>query len=129
MEDQVPDIYRNVRVPRWLKDHWGSPTAHMWRTGIDAKAETMPFEVLPEQVWADNDYRISGRTFKILEIKDGVAICEILTNYDHVQEDLDQGKFGVKDKRGTKTRIQIYRFSHAHARGYRLISGPGTQAA
>lgn len=78
------------------------------------------FSVQVGQIWADNDYRKSGRTLKITALEGNDAICQVLTNYDHVQEELDKGYWSYQDMRGTQTTIKVRRL-YPNARGYRLI--------
>lgn len=128
----IPDLYRGVPVPRRLRQYWDKPTGRWWRTGVDAKGALMPFEVLPGQVYQDNDYRPtrSGRTIRIDRItEDGLyAVCTVLTNYDRVQNSLDLGWSIYKDMRGSQTAIKIRRL-YPNARGYALVWDLQDQAA
>jgi hypothetical protein len=130
MQDQVPDIYRGVRVPTRLRRYWNKPTGRWWRAGVDAKADMLPVEVLPGQVYEDGDYRKEGRTLRVdgLMLDGRYANCTILTNYRHVQEALDKGWTIYKDMRGCVTVIKTRRL-YPNARGYRLLSEPGDDAA
>lgn len=38
----------------------------------------------PNQVWADNDPRMTGRTLKIVSIKKGVVVYEVLTDRPNI---------------------------------------------
>lgn len=126
----TPLHYRGVPVPPRLRQYWDKPTGRWWRQGVDDKADRLPFEVLPGQVYADNDYRKPGRTLRVERLTDdGVyAICTVLTNYDAVQRSLDLGWTFRQDMRGTQTAIRVRRL-YPNARGYALISEPEDAAA
>lgn len=126
----IPDTYRGVPVPSQRRQYWDKPTGRAWRAGVDAKADLMPFEVLPGQVYQDNDYRKPGRCLLVERItKDGVyAVCTVLTNYDWVQTELDNGVYTWKDMRGSETVIKVRRL-YPNARGYALLSEPEPLAA
>lgn len=128
--ETAPDMYRGVRVPARLTHYWNAPTGRWWRAGVDAKADLLPFEVVPTQVYRDNDYRKPGRTLRVDRItEDGVfAICTVLTNYDRVQDCLDHGWTHRKDMRGSQTAIRVRRL-YPNARGYALIQDVGEQVA
>lgn len=117
----APDNYRGVAVPPRLRRYWDKPTGRWWRTGIDAGIDNAPFYVEPGQVYADNDYRVEGRTLRIDRVEDGIAYCTVLTNYRHVDEMISNGHSTEMDKVGTTTQIRTRRFT-ADARGYRLLS-------
>lgn len=118
----VPTEYRGVPVPPRLRQYWAKTSGRYWRKGVDAKADISAIEVLPGQVYADGDYRRSGRTLRVDRItKDGLyAVCTVLTNYSHVQECLDKGWAQYQDMRGLETVIRTRRL-YPNARGYRLV--------
>lgn len=84
-------------------------------------------DVRPGQIWADNDPRMVGRTLQVKSVHLGNATCEVLTNADWVQAELDRAVLppAVKDSRGRTTRIRVARFTDTRT-GYRLIrDAPG----
>jgi hypothetical protein len=79
--------------------------------------------IRPNQVWADNDERMAGRTLRVEEIDGGKAVCVILTNATTVQHELDRrgGRSSrVQDTRGRTTRISLSRFRPTSS-GYQLV--------
>jgi hypothetical protein len=86
--------------------------------------------VRPGQVWADNDPRAAGRTFRIDEIRDDpntgwlMAVCTILTNADETQAEIDHPTkpwYKPRDMRGRQTQIAVVRFARPTSTGYRLV--------
>lgn len=72
-------------------------------------------EILPNQVWSDNDPRSEGRTVRIDSTDNRYAYCEVLTA---------AGGTVPKVKRA---RILIDRL-HPTRTGYRLIEDPAPEA-
>lgn len=70
-------------------------------------------------VWADNDPRYSGRTFRIDRFERDVAICTVLTDRDDTPEDLS-ALHGRRLRAGKTTRIRTDRLRDI-ASGYRLL--------
>ena len=123
---KAPESYRGIPLNSYMRQRWDTPIGHWWRQGVDAMADQTPFIVEVGQVWADNDYRKSGRTLRVDSIgDDGYARCTILTNYDDVQEKIDAEEPGVKSMIGQRTKIKVRRL-YPNARGYRLISSERT---
>lgn len=116
----APLEYEGVPVPETLRTFWDTPIGRWWRQGVDDKAATLPFEVKPGQIFADNDPRSEGRTLRVDEIENGVALCTILTNRHITEYWLRQEDSWVKDQIGHRTRIKVRRL-YPNARGYRLI--------
>lgn len=127
--NDAPDLYRGVPVPGRLRQFWHKPTGRWWRNGVDAKAD-ISFEVLPGQIYRDNDYRKPGRTLRVDRLTaDGqYAICTVLTNYERVQTALDLDWTIYKDMRGSETAVKVRRL-YANARGYARIADWENQAA
>ncbi|MFJ1700361.1 hypothetical protein ACIOHC_35820 [Streptomyces sp. NPDC088252] len=117
----IPENYRGIPVPPRLRQYWNKPTGRWWRQGIDAAIDAAPFYVEPGQVYADNDYRMDGRTLRVDRVENGVAHCTVLTNYKHVDEMIANEHTNELDKVGTTTQIRTRRFT-ADARGYRLLT-------
>jgi hypothetical protein len=85
--------------------------------------------VRPGQVWADNDPRAAGRTFRVDEIRHSpsmgrpVTVCTIMTNRDDTQAEIDHPTtpwYRPSDRRGAQTVIAVDRFRPTST-GYRLI--------
>lgn len=128
----VPLHYRGVPVPPTLRAYWNRPIGRWWRLGIDGKGNLQPFEVLPGQIYQDNDYRQPGRTFRVDRLTaDGeYAVCTVLTNYHRVQAVLDlevNDEIPRQDMRGTQTLIKTRRL-YPNARGYALLAEPESLA-
>ncbi len=75
------------------------------------------------QVWADNDPRVAGRTFRIDRIEGAFAYCTVLSNSEETQEDLDRTPPPTwsRDARGRTTRIKLARLKPTST-GYRLLA-------
>ncbi|MFH9606821.1 hypothetical protein [Streptomyces sp. NPDC017448] len=115
--------YRGIPIPRRMHRYWNTTSGRYWRQGIDAAIDAAPFFVEPGQIWADNDYRLEGRTLRVDHVEDGVAYCTVLTNYKHVDDMIGNGHSPDLNKVGTTTQIRTRRFT-ADARGYRLLTQP-----
>lgn len=88
--------------------------------------------VRPGQVWADNDPRITGRTLRVEQVVDGVALCTVLTNDDESQAKIDahgspgrsgryvDGTWVPGDRRGATTKVRVSRMRPTVG-GYRLM--------
>lgn len=70
-------------------------------------------EVRKGQVWADNDWRCEGRTLRVLDVSDGRATCEILTDSTSYPP--------FRSQVGKTTKIKVGRFT-PNSTGYRLVS-------
>lgn len=85
-------------------------------------------DVRPGQVWADNDKRSTGRTFRVERIVQDprmgkpVAVCTVVTNSDRVQDEVDRWgvKSHFKDTRGNTVRVAVNRMRPTTT-GYRLL--------
>ena len=77
------------------------------------------------QVWADNDPRSAGRTFRIDLVKGAHAHVTILTNTDFTQYDIDNGHPSWRrDMRGRQSRILLTRLRPTST-GYRYLRTEG----
>lgn len=98
-------------------------------TGAQGAAEG---SVRVGSVWADNDWRATGRTLRVdavdYDVRRGqrVAVCTVVTNTTHVQADLDAGRHWAADRRGRTTRIAVERMRPTST-GYRLVSEGGAE--
>lgn len=68
--------------------------------------------VKPGQIWADNDWRSSGRTVRVIEVDATHATVEVVTN----------GRM-TYTKPGRRSRIRLDRFRPTST-GYRLVPQP-----
>jgi hypothetical protein len=82
-------------------------------------------DVRPGQVWADNDPRSAGRTLRVIDVVGHQVTCEVVTNADDTQKELDlptpRSWYAPADKRGGRTRISLRRFVPTSS-GYRLVT-------
>lgn len=73
------------------------------------------------QIWADNDWRSRGRTFRIDSVAEAHAICTILTNVGHDPVNPDApNMFALRDMVGKQTKILLRRFK-PNSTGYRYL--------